>query len=51
MATNITIGARDVLLVADVQNDFCPGGALPVPQGDTISPSSIMSRGASPMWC
>ncbi len=24
------------LLVIDVQNDFCPGGALAVPQGDTI---------------
>ena len=25
-----------VLLVIDVQNDFCPGGALAVPGGDTI---------------
>ena len=24
------------LLVIDVQNDFCPGGALAVPGGDTI---------------
>ncbi|MBV9834801.1 MAG: bifunctional nicotinamidase/pyrazinamidase [Alphaproteobacteria bacterium] len=24
------------LIVIDVQNDFCPGGALAVPQGDTI---------------
>jgi nicotinamidase-related amidase len=24
--------------VVDVQNDFCPGGALPVPQGDQIIP-------------
>jgi nicotinamidase/pyrazinamidase len=29
---------RDVLLVVDVQNDFCPGGALAVPGGDTIVP-------------
>jgi nicotinamidase/pyrazinamidase len=29
---------RDVLLVIDVQNDFCPGGALAVPQGDEIIP-------------
>jgi nicotinamidase/pyrazinamidase len=29
---------RDVLLVVDVQNDFCPGGALVVPQGDQIVP-------------
>lgn len=29
---------RDVLLVVDVQNDFCPGGALAVPDGDAIVP-------------
>src|SRR5437899_891370 len=29
---------RDVLLIVDVQNDFCPGGALEVPDGDTIVP-------------
>jgi len=29
-------GDRDVLLIVDVQNDFCPGGALAVPQGDEI---------------
>jgi nicotinamidase-related amidase len=29
---------RDVLLIIDVQNDFCPGGALAVPDGDTIVP-------------
>ncbi|HTW52882.1 MAG TPA: bifunctional nicotinamidase/pyrazinamidase [Stellaceae bacterium] len=29
---------RDVLLVVDVQNDFCPGGALAVPEGDAIVP-------------
>jgi nicotinamidase/pyrazinamidase len=28
----------DVLLVVDVQNDFCPGGALAVPQGDEVVP-------------
>jgi nicotinamidase/pyrazinamidase len=27
------------LIVIDVQNDFCPGGALAVPQGDTIIPA------------
>ncbi len=26
------------LLIVDVQNDFCPGGALEVPDGDTIIP-------------
>lgn len=29
---------RSVLLVIDVQNDFCPGGALAVPDGDAIVP-------------
>jgi nicotinamidase/pyrazinamidase len=27
---------HDVLLVIDVQNDFCPGGALAVPGGDAV---------------
>ena len=27
-----------VLLLVDVQNDFCPGGALAVPEGDRIVP-------------
>jgi len=31
-------GDRDVLLIVDVQNDFCPGGALAVPQGEAIVP-------------
>ncbi|HUA93438.1 MAG TPA: bifunctional nicotinamidase/pyrazinamidase [Terracidiphilus sp.] len=30
------IAAQDVLVVVDVQKDFCPGGALPVPEGDTV---------------
>ncbi|MGH9605471.1 MAG: bifunctional nicotinamidase/pyrazinamidase [Terracidiphilus sp.] len=30
------IGAQDVLIVVDVQNDFCPGGALAVPGGDEV---------------
>jgi len=28
----------DALLIVDVQNDFCPGGALPIPEGDRIVP-------------
>jgi nicotinamidase/pyrazinamidase len=28
----------DALLVIDLQNDFCPGGALAVAEGDTIIP-------------
>jgi nicotinamidase/pyrazinamidase len=31
-------GKSDVLLVIDVQNDFCPGGALAVPRGDEVVP-------------
>jgi nicotinamidase/pyrazinamidase len=30
---------RDVLFIVDVQNDFCPGGTLAVPQGDQIVPA------------
>ena len=29
-------GKRRALIVVDVQNDFCPGGALAVPEGDTV---------------
>ncbi len=29
---------RDALLLVDIQNDFCPGGALAVPEGDRIVP-------------
>jgi len=28
----------DILIVIDVQHDFCPGGALAVPEGDAILP-------------
>jgi len=28
----------DALIVVDVQNDFCPGGALAVPEGDAVVP-------------
>ena len=28
----------NALLIIDVQNDFCPGGALEVPQGDRVVP-------------
>ena len=29
---------RDALVIVDVQNDFCPGGALGVPGGDAVIP-------------
>ncbi len=36
---NIAIDpARDVLVIVDVQNDFCPGGALGVSGGDRVVP-------------
>ena len=34
--SNLDIGAHDVLIVIDVQNDFCPGGALAVADGDVV---------------
>ncbi|MBO0764844.1 MAG: bifunctional nicotinamidase/pyrazinamidase [Hyphomicrobiaceae bacterium] len=39
MAMTIKIGDSDVLVVIDVQNDFCPGGGLPVPEGDQVVPT------------
>jgi nicotinamidase/pyrazinamidase len=38
MTTSLGPGASDVLLVIDVQNDFCPGGSLPVPGGHEVVP-------------
>lgn len=37
------------LLVVDVQNDFCPGGALAVPEGDRVVPvlNEYMARFAA----
>ena len=32
------VTGQDVLLVIDVQNDFCPGGALAVSDGDAVIP-------------
>ena len=34
----ITIRPDDALILADIQNDFLPGGALAVPHGDKILP-------------
>ena len=38
MKENMAVGPHDVLLVVDIQNDFCPGGALAVPRGDEVVP-------------
>jgi nicotinamidase/pyrazinamidase len=35
----MTRGDREILIVVDVRNDFCPGGALAVPNGDQIVPA------------
>jgi nicotinamidase/pyrazinamidase len=37
--TAMKISDRDVLLVIDVQNDFCTGGALAVPGGEKVVPA------------
>ena len=34
----IPVSDDDVLLIIDVQNDFCPGGALAVADGDAVVP-------------
>jgi nicotinamidase/pyrazinamidase len=38
MSESATINGNDVLIVVDLQNDFCPGGALAVPRGDEVVP-------------
>src|ERR1700728_541550 len=45
MAAMFPIRDTDVLVVVDVQNDFCPGGALAVPKGDEVVP--IVNRMAA----
>jgi nicotinamidase/pyrazinamidase len=45
MTAGFTITASDVLLVVDVQNDFCPGGHLPVPRADeVVAPINALAR-------
>lgn len=38
MTGHFDIGESDVLLVVDIQNDFCPDGKLAVPRGDEVVP-------------
>jgi nicotinamidase/pyrazinamidase len=38
MSEKVLTGANDALIVVDVQQDFCPGGALGVPGGDEVIP-------------
>jgi len=48
----VNIVKDDALIIVDVQNDFCPGGALAVPDGDKIVPilnkyiEKFVSKGA-----
>ena len=36
MTEMLKVRDQDVLLVVDIQNDFCPGGRLAVPRGDEV---------------
>jgi nicotinamidase/pyrazinamidase len=38
MASRLRIFDEDVLLVVDVQNDFCPGGRLAIREADAVVP-------------
>lgn len=38
MASDISPRDTDMLLIVDVQNDFCPGGALPITGGHEVVP-------------
>ena len=38
MTKKIAVGEDDVLVVVDIQKDFCPGGSLSVPRGDEVVP-------------
>ena len=48
MGDPMTLSDGDVLVVVDVQNDFCPGGALAVPQGDIVVPVANRLMAAFP---
>ena len=39
MKKDFSVGKTDALIIVDVQNDFCSGGALPVPEGDQVIPA------------
>lgn len=38
MQKDFKVGKTEALIIVDVQNDFCRGGALPVPEGDQVVP-------------
>src|SRR5262245_11273907 len=39
MNPTVSLRQGDALVLVDVQNDFLPGGALPVPHGDEVIPA------------
>ena len=53
MTQGILISDNDILLIVDVLNDFCPGGALAVPRGDEIVPviNGWLSDSRTSCWC
>ena len=51
MNKDIAPGDRDVLLVVDIQNDFCPSGALAVPRGDEVVPLVNRLADSFGTWC
>lgn len=38
MRNDIKLAPGDALIIVDVQNDFCPGGALAIAEGDSVIP-------------
>jgi nicotinamidase/pyrazinamidase len=48
MSTISVDSQTDALIIVDVQNDFCPGGALAVPRGDEVVP--IINRLLEQHW-
>lgn len=47
---SISPGPHDALIIVDVQNDFLPGGALEVPDGDAVIPP-LNRLAALPFGC
>jgi nicotinamidase/pyrazinamidase len=39
MKKDYKLNETDALIIVDVQKDFCPNGALPVPEGDQVIPA------------
>ncbi len=39
MENEINLSPKDALIIADIQNDFLPSGALPVKEGDLVIPA------------